>query len=164
MTEKVVYESPYYSELLLLKPSDRLKIFNAELNGYSKNTLKSYKCCKLFLEYSPELPVVCSHLKLFLLNEAEKGKSFLVLEKIITSLNFVCDFLNYDLIPARKLRKLKRHLRKVAKPKKSLRKGFQHKQLLTLWNSVIFFGLKHLSFVEICIFVMINQRIFTTQK
>lgn len=164
MQKNVVYASPYYDELSLLNQDDRLKILDAELNSYSKNTLKSYECCKHFLNYSPDLPVVSSKLKLFLLNEAEKGKSYLVLEKIITSLNFVCDFLHYDIICSKKLCRLKRHLKKVAKPKKSLRKGFQYKQLLNLWKSVHFFGFKNLTFVEIRIFVMIIIMYFTASR
>lgn len=164
MQKSVVYASPYYSELSLLKQDERLKILYAELNSYSKNTLKSYECCKPFLNYSPELPVVSSKLKLFLLNEAEKGKSYLVLEKIITSLNFICDFLDYEIICSKKLRRLKRHLKKVAKPKKSLRKGFQHKQLLKLWKSVNLFGFQNLTFVEIRTFVMIIIMYFTASR
>ena len=136
-------------------------MIEADLHGYSPNTLKSYECCKHFIEFCPEFPINIVKLKLYLLNEAEKGRSFLVLQRIISAINFVCDFLEYPKIDTVKIRKLKRYLRKIAKPRRLVRKGFQKYHLNLLWKNVCRYNIKNLTLIELRTFVMINVLYYT---
>ncbi len=136
-------------------------MIDAELKGYSYKTLQSYECVKPFLKICSEFPIHLVKLKLFLLNEAEQGRSFIVLERIISALNFICDILEYPKINTTKLRKLKRYLRKVSKPKRLVRKGFQRHHLNKIWKNVCKYGLNNLTLTELRTFVMINVLYYT---
>ena len=158
---QVIQDSPKYQDLASLSLKDHNRVIEAELTGYCAKTLKSYECCKPFLTHCPEFPINLVTLKLFLLNEAEQGRSYISLERIISALNFVCDILDYPRVNTTKLKKIKRCLRKIAKPKRLIRNGFQRHHLHKLWKNVCKYGLELLTLTELCTFVMINFLYYT---
>ena len=132
-------------------------MFKAYILSYSFNTLIRYSnSAKVFFAENKKLPISTSSLNLYLISEAEKGRTYTSIESILQAIKFVSKFLGFT-TESLTSKQINLFLRKYCNLTVKRRDGFQKSDLYNLWEKIYQKGgYINLSKSDLRSFVIIN--------
>ena len=137
VTKEIVKTSPFYKEHSTLSISEQNKVVKAYILSFSLNTIKKYANASydFFKKSKSSLPLKKCDLNLFLINEAEKGRSYNSLENSLLAFKFISNFLSFpnDHFSTKQIQMF---LKKFCKKTCRRRDGFQKTHLNQLWTKI----------------------------